>query len=58
MTHEEIDSLANGLNLHFYETSAHTGQNVKTAFEWVARNILEKIFKGEIDPTNKVDSNK
>jgi GTPase SAR1 family protein len=42
--------------LLFLETSAKTAVNVETAFSKISELILNKIERGEMDPSNEVNS--
>jgi len=50
---EEGEKFAKQNGIFFMETSAKTAFNVETAFHKTAEEILERIQKGEIDPTNE-----
>jgi len=51
VTYDEGQNFALQYNLLFYETSAKNGQNVDEAFYKSAESILDKLEKGELDPT-------
>lgn len=51
---EEAEQFAKSLNLIYIETSAKTSQNVDLAFMSLGEQVLEKIEKGEINPTDEV----
>ena len=46
---EEANELASAHNLPYFETSAKTGENVELVFETLARKVVEKIKRKEID---------
>jgi hypothetical protein len=51
---EEAEQFASSLNLIYIETSAKTSQNVDLSFMSLAEQVMEKIEKGEINPTDEV----
>eukprot|EP01017_Pseudomicrothorax_dubius_P044843 TRINITY_DN7638_c0_g1_i3.p1 TRINITY_DN7638_c0_g1~~TRINITY_DN7638_c0_g1_i3.p1 ORF type:complete len:213 (-),score=23.43 TRINITY_DN7638_c0_g1_i3:170-808(-) len=53
VSYEEGRSFAQENNCLFMETSAKTAVNVETAFSQISELILNKIERGEIDPTNE-----
>lgn len=54
---EEAEQFAKSLNLIYIECSAKTGQNVDLSFMSLAEQVLEKIEKGVINPTDEVKKN-
>lgn len=40
--------------MHYFETSAKTGENVSMVFEKLGLKVLEGIMSGQIDPTQEV----
>jgi len=52
---EEGENFAKEVGIPFMETSAKTAYNVEAAFTKTAEEILAKIEKGEIDPTNEAN---
>jgi len=50
---EEGEKFAKERGILFMETSAKTAYNVESAFHKTAEEILNRIEKGELDPTNE-----
>ena len=47
ISEEEIKSFVNEKNLHYYETSAKTGQNVSDMFIGIAQHLTENKVQGK-----------
>ena len=55
ISYEQGKTLANELQVNFFETSAQTGQNIKEAFETLTADIMKKK---KIGGDNKIDFKK
>lgn len=53
VSYEEVSEFAEINGLKYIEASAKTYENVDEAFVGTAREILEKIESGEINPKNE-----
>ena len=54
VTEEEGNILADEFNMHFFETSCKTGDNVKEAFEFLIEDIVEDFEKNQKELNQKV----
>ncbi|XP_033836948.1 ras-related protein Rab-39B-like [Periophthalmus magnuspinnatus] len=48
VSRDEAEKLAGQLGMPYVETSAKTGQNVREAFEMVARRVYQGLLSGEV----------
>lgn len=53
MSKETGEEYALERGLSYYETSAKTGEQVESLFEESSRRVVDKIDRGEVDPSNE-----
>ena len=47
ITKEQGEEIAKQYNMQLFETSAHTGQGIKEAFETISRNVIAGLEKDQ-----------